>query len=117
MTPLEELEAIIADRKNGDAAKSWTAQLLQAGRMACAKKMGEEAVEAALAGACGSRKAVIAESADLLYHLLVMLSANDVQLKDVCAELERRRSMSGLQEKSSRQQPPGGTGDRNPSRT
>jgi len=102
MSALDELESIIASRSARATPGSWTSTLLQSGRHECAKKMGEEAVEAAIAGAAGSRKEMVKETADLLYHLLVMLRANEVSLGEVYRELESRQSMSGLQEKASR---------------
>jgi phosphoribosyl-ATP pyrophosphohydrolase len=99
---LSELAAIIAQRKSAAAETSYTAKLLAKGRAACAKKFGEEAVELALASVGQDKSHVIAEAADVLYHLLVVLAANDVELADVYAELERRRRMSGLAEKAAR---------------
>lgn len=103
MSVLERLEATIAARKaEGDATASHTARLLARGRLKCAQKFGEEAVEAIIAAATGDRDELIKESADTLYHLLVMLSASDVTLADVMAELERREGVSGVAEKASR---------------
>lgn len=100
---LARLEATIAARKAaGDAASSHTARLLAKGPAKCAQKFGEEAVEAVIAAAERDRYGLINESADTLYHLLVMLAALDVSLDEVCAELERREGVSGLVEKASR---------------
>src|ERR1700744_2658541 len=84
----------------GDA--SYTRKLLDKGAEHCAKKMGEEAVETVIAAIGTDRKHLIAESADLLYHLLVLLKARGVTLAEVEAVLGQRTSMSGLEEKASR---------------
>jgi phosphoribosyl-ATP pyrophosphohydrolase len=99
---LDDLFATISARKTADPSSSWTAQLLAKGPEKCAEKFGEEAVEAIIEAVKGDRAALTAEAADVLYHLLVMLAARDVALRDVLAELERRQSQSGLQEKASR---------------
>ena len=99
---LESLAAIIAERARAGGARSYTRQLLDEGAEKCAKKLGEEAMETALAAVSGESKALVAESADLLYHLLVVLEARGVALADVYAELERRTARSGLDEKASR---------------
>lgn len=100
---LRRLEAVIAARKaEGDAASSHTARLLAKGRSKCAQKLGEEAVETAIAAAEGDREATTREGADLLYHLLVLLAAMDLSLDDVLAELERREGVSGIAEKAAR---------------
>jgi len=100
---LSRLEATIAARKaEGDTSSSHTAQLLAKGRLKCAQKFGEEAVEAIIAASTGHQDELISESADTLFHMLVMLSASDVSLKDVLAELERREGTSGVAEKASR---------------
>ena len=100
---LSDLEKIVAERaKSGDASSSWTAKLFAAGMDRAAKKMGEEAVETVIAAVRGEPGALVAESADLLYHLLVVLAIAGVPLADVLAELERRTGQSGLAEKASR---------------
>lgn len=100
---LSDLEKIVAERaRSGDAASSWTAKLFAAGMDRAAKKMGEEAVETVIAAVRGEPAALVAESADLLYHLLVVLAIAGVPLADVLAELERRTGQSGLAEKASR---------------
>lgn len=100
---LRRLEAVIAERKAaGDAGASHTARLLSAGPSKCAQKLGEEAVETAIAAAERDRAAVARESADLLYHLLVTLAALDLSLDDVLAELAKREGVSGLAEKAAR---------------
>lgn len=100
--PLDKLFATIAARKKGDPAKSYTAQLLKDGAARCAKKFGEEAVEAAIAGAMKDKKALTAESADVLYHLLVLWAASGVTPKDVYVALAAREGRSGLAEKAAR---------------
>jgi len=99
---LESLAAIIAERARAGGERSYTRQLLDEGAEKCAKKLGEEAMETALAAISGENKALVAESADLLYHLLVVLESRGVALADVYAELERRTARSGLDEKASR---------------
>ena len=102
MLSLEDLAKIIATRASAGPADSYTAQLLAAGPEKCAKKLGEEAVETVLAATNPDKQALVAESADLLYHLLVLLEARGVKLSEVYAELERRTARSGLEEKAAR---------------
>jgi len=99
---LEALAQIIAERARAGGERSYTRKLLDEGPEKCAKKLGEEAVEAAIAAASGDRQAVVAESADLLYHLLVVLQSREVALHEVYEELERRTARSGIDEKESR---------------
>ncbi|RAI42155.1 phosphoribosyl-ATP diphosphatase [Rhodoplanes roseus] len=99
---LHDLEAIIAARAGASAEASYTRKMLDKGAAHCAKKMGEEAIEVVLAGASEPRERVVAEAADLLYHLLVLLKARDVALTDVEAVLQTRTAQSGLDEKASR---------------
>lgn len=99
---LSDLEARIAERAAASPEESWTAKLLAAGPERAAKKFGEEAVEAVIAAVKGDRAELIAESADVLYHLLVVLRARDVALQDVLSQLEARTARSGLAEKASR---------------
>lgn len=99
---LAELAASIASRRVASPEESYTAKLLSQGVQRCAKKFGEEAVEVALAGVSGNKQELTAESADLLYHLLVLLEAADVRLADVMAELARRQGVSGIAEKAAR---------------
>jgi phosphoribosyl-ATP pyrophosphohydrolase len=99
---LARLEAVVAARKGADPASSYTAQLLAGGPPRAAKKFGEEAVEAALAAVSGDPDALAAESADVIYHWLVMLAAAGVSLDQVAAKLEAREGRSGLEEKASR---------------
>jgi phosphoribosyl-ATP pyrophosphohydrolase len=99
---LADLEAIIAERAKASPEESWTAKLIAAGPERAAKKLGEEAVEAVIAAVKGDRDELIAESADLLYHLLVVLLSRDVALRDVLSQLEARTVRSGLAEKAAR---------------
>jgi len=102
---LNTLEKIIAERAEVSDGSSYTATLISCGIEKCAQKMGEEAVEAAIAAAIRDRKELTKEAADLLYHLLVVLNASKIPLKEVMGELDRRTSQSGIAEKSSRPMP------------
>ena len=102
LAALRELGATVEARRGDDPAASYTARLLHEGVGRCAKKFGEEAVEACIAAAQGDRQALAAESADVLYHWLVLLAAADVSPDAVAAELERRAGTSGLVEKAGR---------------
>lgn len=99
---LEELAAIVAARRGADPAASYTARLFERGVAQCAKKLGEEGVELAIAAVQGDRDEVRAEAADLMYHLAVLLAAAGVGLEEVYAELGRREGVSGIAEKASR---------------
>jgi phosphoribosyl-ATP pyrophosphohydrolase len=100
---LARLAAVIESRKGGDPAASYTARLLADPSLA-AKKLGEEAVETVIAATQGDNAALAAESADLVYHWLVVLAAAGVPLDDVAAKLEAREGTSGLDEKAGRKQ-------------
>jgi phosphoribosyl-ATP pyrophosphohydrolase len=99
---LADLAQIVATRAAAAPDESWTAKLVAAGPERCAKKFGEEAVEAVIAATRGDAGELTAEAADVLYHLLVLLHARGVALDDVMAELERRTARSGLAEKAAR---------------
>lgn len=99
---LQDLAAIIAERAGASADSSYTKSLLEGGPARAARKMGEEAIEAVIAAIEGEREALVHESADLLYHLLVVLHARGIALSEVLAELERRTARSGHEEKASR---------------
>jgi phosphoribosyl-ATP pyrophosphohydrolase len=99
---LQDLEKRIQERAQASPDVSYTRKLLDRGVAQCAKKFGEEAVEAVLAAVGESRKRLTSETADLLYHLLVMLRARNISLADVEAELAKRQKQSGLAEKASR---------------
>ena len=100
--PLERLWAEIEERRDADPDESWTARLLSRGPETCARKFGEEAVEAVVEAVRGDREALTAEAADVIYHLLVMLASRDVSLDSVLGELDRRAGVSGLSEKANR---------------
>ena len=87
---LTALEEIIVERKNSPAEGSYTSELFAAGQQRIAQKVGEEAIEVALASTSGNREATLNESADLLYHLLVLLTDQGIQLTDVTDILEKR---------------------------
>ena len=99
---LAALEGLVAERAQADPAASYTRQLLDSGVEKCAKKLGEEAVEAALAAVQNDRGGLTREAADVLFHLLVLLRAQQVPLSDVMAELNSRTAQSGLAEKAAR---------------
>jgi len=99
---LEELDQRLAERAKASPDESYTAKLLAKGVEKCAQKLGEEAVEAAIAAVTGNKKELTAEAGDVLYHLLVTLRAAGVSLDEVMAELEQRTAQSGLAEKASR---------------
>lgn len=98
---LARLTATIEARRGGDPKASWSAKLL-ADRPLAAKKLAEEALEAALASIQDDRDALVAESADLVYHWLVVLAAAGVSLDEVAAKLDERDGVSGIAEKASR---------------
>ncbi len=99
---LDDLAAIVATRAGAKAESSYTKSLLDGGTPRAAKKLGEEAIEVVIAALEGERQALVNESADLLYHLLVLLQSRDIALGEILSELERRTSRSGLEEKASR---------------
>ncbi|MBZ9842270.1 phosphoribosyl-ATP diphosphatase [Mesorhizobium sp. CA5] len=101
---LAELETIIHQRAHSGDADSWTAKLFAKGIDKAAQKLGEEAVETVIAAVKGDKKAVVSESADLIYHWLVVLGIAGIPLDDVLKELEGRTSRSGTAEKASRPQ-------------
>lgn len=99
---LMDLEALVAARAEAPPDQSYTAKLLADGPARAAKKLGEEAVEAAIAAVQGDRSGLVAESADVLYHLLVVLKGAGIGLDEVLGELERRTAQSGIAEKAAR---------------
>ena len=99
---VHDLAATIETRAATGGETSYTRKLLDKGAEHCAKKLGEEAVETVIAAVENDRNRLIAESADLLYHLLVLLKSRGVKLAEVEAALGERTSMSGLEEKASR---------------
>ena len=96
------LEATLKARAGADPASSYTAKLLAGGPALAGKKFGEEAVETLIAALSGDKDAIASESADLIYHWLVVLAAAGVSLDEVAAKLEAREGTSGLAEKASR---------------
>ncbi len=96
------LAAAIKDRRSADAETSYTRKLLDGGPEKCAKKFGEEAVETMIAALKEPDAALRAETADLLFHLLVLLESRNIPLSDVLTVLEGRFGTSGLEEKASR---------------
>ncbi|WP_271438243.1 phosphoribosyl-ATP diphosphatase [Pontixanthobacter luteolus] len=99
---LARLEQTIAQRKGADPSSSYVAKLHSRGLPIIARKLGEEAVEAVVAALAEDRDELVGEAADVMFHLLVLLSAKDVSLAEVMAELDRREGVSGLDEKASR---------------
>jgi phosphoribosyl-ATP pyrophosphohydrolase len=100
--PIDRLFEIISARIGGDPSQSYTAKLLSKGELHCAKKMGEEAIETVIAAIGQDRDALAAESADLLYHLLVVWAARGVTPEEVYAALAAREGQSGIAEKAAR---------------
>jgi len=99
---LEQLYRVILSRRGADPAQSNTAKLFAKGKKKIAQKLGEEAVETLIEGVKGDKDGVIAESADLLYHLLVLWAALDVKPDEVWAALRAREGISGIAEKAAR---------------
>ena len=99
---LARLWRTVEARRGGDPETSYTAKLLGRGRAKIAQKLGEEAIEAVIEGAAGNRERLTGESADLLYHLLVLWAAVGVSPDEVGAELARREGVSGIAEKRAR---------------
>ncbi|MGE5157976.1 MAG: phosphoribosyl-ATP diphosphatase [Gemmatimonas sp.] len=99
---VHDLAATIDARAASGGEASYTKKLLDKGAEHCAKKLGEEAVETVIAAIENDREHLVAESADLIYHLLVLLKSRGVGLAEVEAALAKRTSMSGLEEKASR---------------
>ncbi|MEZ5694687.1 MAG: phosphoribosyl-ATP diphosphatase [Altererythrobacter sp.] len=102
MDTLTRLEATIASRKGADPDTSYVAQLHARGVPVMARKLGEEAVETVVAALSSSREELVGEAADVLFHLMVLLSGKDIALAEVLAELDRREGVSGIEEKASR---------------
>lgn len=104
-TKADQLDALfktISARKSDDPASSYTASLLARGPLKCAQKLGEEAVETVIAASTSNRPEIVKESADLLYHWLVLLGSLDIDPSEVYAELARREGVSGHAEKAAR---------------
>ena len=103
---LEDLEARVARRAAASPEESYTAKLISRGMNKTAQKLGEEATEAVIAAVTGDRAELVKESADVLFHLLVVLKAAGVPLSEVMAELDARTAQSGLAEKAARKDKP-----------
>lgn len=99
---LHQLEQTIAQRRTADPAQSYVAKLTSRGRGKITQKVGEEAVETVIAALGGDHAQIVGESADLLFHLLVLLADCGISLDSVLDELERREGLSGLAEKAAR---------------
>lgn len=99
---LTDLEAIVARRAAASPDESWTAKLVASGQGKAAKKLGEEAIEAVMAAVTGDRENLVYESADVLFHLMVVLKIAGISVDEVMGELERRTGQSGIAEKASR---------------
>ena len=99
---LSDLEKIVHERAHSGDPDSWTAKLFARGIDKAAQKLGEEAVETVIAAVKGDKQALVSESADLIYHWLVVLGLSGVLLSDVLKELEGRTRRSGIAEKASR---------------
>jgi phosphoribosyl-ATP pyrophosphohydrolase len=106
---MDRLYSVIMDRRTADPARSHSARLLSRGPTKVAQKFGEEAVECLIEAVTGNSAALVAESADVLYHLIVMWVATGVNPDQVWAELHRREGISGVDEKAARTQPLIGT--------
>ena len=99
---LNRLESIIKERRVADPALSYIAKLFSRGRETIAQKVGEEAVETVIAAVGNDRAGVVSESADLLFHLAVLLADMGISFTEVMSELDRREGVSGLVEKAAR---------------
>jgi phosphoribosyl-ATP pyrophosphohydrolase len=102
---LKQLADLIESRRGADAGKSYVARLFAKGEDAILKKIGEEATETVLAAKDGKPQRIVAETADLWFHCLVMLAHYGLRPEDVVAELRRREGVSGLEEKAGRKTP------------
>ncbi|MFZ9820115.1 MAG: phosphoribosyl-ATP diphosphatase [Methylophilaceae bacterium] len=102
MNYLTDLQKIIQSKKNEDPDQSYTAQLFFKGLQEIQKKFGEEAIELIIASASKNKTQTIYESADVLFHLLVLLTENNISIEEIVDELKKRSGVSGLEEKSNR---------------
>ncbi|MCC6474638.1 MAG: phosphoribosyl-ATP diphosphatase [Burkholderiales bacterium] len=102
---LERLAAVLDSRKGGDPEHSYVSRLFAQGEDAVLKKIGEEATETVMAAKDGDRRRIVAETADLWFHCLIMLSHYGLGPADVLAELRRREGISGIDEKAARKSP------------
>jgi phosphoribosyl-ATP pyrophosphohydrolase len=99
---LARLETLMAERKTADPTTSYVAKLYGRGREKIAQKLGEEAVETVIAAVTDKRTEMVSESADLIFHWLVLLADAGISLDEVAAELARREGLSGIDEKTAR---------------
>lgn len=99
---LDALAAVVESRKGADPATSYVARLFAQGEDAILKKLGEEATETVMAGKDGDLRRIVAETADLWFHCLIMLAHYGLKPSDVLAELRRREGISGIDEKAAR---------------
>ncbi len=99
---LKHLYAIVVSRKTASPNESYIASLYAKGRKKIAQKVGEEGVETAIAGVSDDRSAIVNESADLLFHLLILLADAGIAPEEVLAEMQRREGTSGFEEKALR---------------
>lgn len=99
---IAKLEQTIRERRNADARDSYVASLFAKGLPKIAQKLGEEATETIIAALSGTEDELVSESADLLFHWMVLLSAKNISFEAVLAEIERREGLSGLAEKAAR---------------
>jgi phosphoribosyl-ATP pyrophosphohydrolase len=102
MERFDQLLATIIERRSGDPETSYVARLTAKGRAKMAQKLGEEAVEAVIAAISDDRAGLVSESADLMFHLAVLLADAGLSFDDIRAELERREGVSGIEEKAKR---------------
>ena len=99
---LNDLFETIKSRAAADPSESWTAKLMAKGPEKCAEKFGEEAIEAVIEAVKGDKDKLTSEAADVLFHLMVMLHARNIEFQDVIDELATRQGQSGLAEKAGR---------------
>jgi phosphoribosyl-ATP pyrophosphohydrolase len=104
-TTLQRIYDTILQRRNADSESSYVASLFAKGHKKIAQKIGEEATEVVLAASGGERREIISESADLLFHLMVLWAAHGIAPDNVAAELSAREGMSGIDEKAQRKKP------------
>lgn len=102
MERFDQLLATIIQRRNGDPATSYVAKLAGKGRAKIAQKLGEEAVELVIAAMADDHAEIVSESADLIFHLALLLADAGVSFDDIRSELARREGVSGIDEKSRR---------------
>ena len=101
---LHRLSETLASRKHADPEKSYTAKLFSEGPDSILKKIGEECAELIMAGKEGNKLHVVRESADVMYHVMVLLAFNGLSIDDLLQEMRRREGISGVDEKKSRAQ-------------